>query len=497
MSQPSKGSQRRGKKKCDRGKNCPYKDEYQHKLEFYHTEEDNDQSRDIDRFIPFQGKGNAISKVNKKNSIEGYCSNSSNSFNINQINKNKTILRNQRVKVFTTKNSTIKHKNNSSIQSMPNNTIQFKKVNSRKKSSQLTSSRSHVKKVENTIIDLIDDDDEIYVKKTTTSQTSQTTKKKDGGVKTHIGIQSQKINQQVKTNRNQQNVKGGSQVVDLCCDNSDDDDDIVLVKKNDARNMSSLHRKRTLDQDFRQPMNPKKMHKKRKDNDMITEIMKHRQPINQKFQSTLRSRNIRSSRNSMNNTREMMNSLTHTHNSNAYPIFDISNSVAQMEQKEISKAIIESNRQLKEEQDNEYYESLIKDEAKERKQKQIELDEKQHLEEKIKKTKDDQIAKQYRKQMNNKQLSSEPPENTPNTVLLAFRLPRICKTTRVSRRFHVTSKVDQIFFFLNGHEEMSTVKRWKLFKVFGGQEISKFCNETLKNLGLSSKEVLVVRDEDS
>ena len=176
MSQPSSSRQRRGKKECERGKNCPYKHEYQHELEFYHTEEENDQKNGVGKFIPFQSKGNAIFKQ-KNNTIGRYCTKISESCIENKNNnKHKISLRNQRMKIFESKNSLIKQINNSSIQNMSNDPIRFKKVNSRKKVLQ-SSMRNRIKKVENAIIDLIDDEHEFSVKETAFSQTINSNKK--------------------------------------------------------------------------------------------------------------------------------------------------------------------------------------------------------------------------------------------------------------------------------------------------------------------------------
>ena len=62
-------SSTKGKKKCNLGKTCPYQDEYQHGLEYYHREEEIEtgspkkgkkKANKNKEFIPFQGTGHRL-----------------------------------------------------------------------------------------------------------------------------------------------------------------------------------------------------------------------------------------------------------------------------------------------------------------------------------------------------------------------------------------------------------------------------------------------------
>ena len=99
-----------------------------------------------------------------------------------------------------------------------------------------------------------------------------------------------------------------------------------------------------------------------------------------------------------------------------------------------------SRSKIREEQDLEYEKSLAVDRQREE----------------AKRLKDEQ------KQEAISRLEPEPNCTDEDYILVAFKLPRKCKTSRLSRRFSKSAKMDQLFYFLRASDELDKIKHWHL-----------------------------------
>ena len=170
------------------------------------------------------------------------------------------------------------------------------------------------------------------------------------------------------------------------------------------------------------------------------------------------------------------------------------------EQRQLAQAMSASNRDVVSEQDQEYYESLRQDQAKERakqdEEEQIreEADLYRAIEESTRLAKVNEKRNLILQRLDyEEQLDPEPLENE-NTATIAFRLPSQCTTSRLVRRFHKTACGDQLYAFLKSSEELaSSVDKWTLREVVGGAEIP--LTKSLCDLGLVPRGMVVVQNE--
>lgn len=469
-----KSSGKRGKKKCDRGNDCPYKHEYQHQLEFYHEGDNNDFVKTANKekpFIPFAGKGNVASKSSNSNLLANSLSSSSSSSYSRRVGGQKNSVRSQRLSILQ-KNDPTLHKctapftnKNSSTASKPINTLHFTKVNSGDKRNRhkLQSRKQIETQTEIGYVDLVDCD--------------SPSEKKLIEPLSHINDVDIAVNRNVENNEKiKKTTKRKIQsttalpIVDLCGDDTDDDDDsIVFIEAPTKRKKPKIYDASNIDSS----QNFQSIENVISDSLISSHNWENFIPNHPKISIPLE--NFYS------------NGVSGTDDSSIHP----------WEQEQISKAIIESNREVKISQDEEYYESLRLDQEKERKRKQKEMEQRALIEIKQKREEEEELAKQNRVLDNKTNLLPEPPETTSQVVTIAFRLPTKCPKPRLVRRFLKTSSVDQMFFFLNSSEEMLTVPRWKLFPIVGGVEISQGGENLIQDLGLGPRGLVIVRDENS
>lgn len=169
------------------------------------------------------------------------------------------------------------------------------------------------------------------------------------------------------------------------------------------------------------------------------------------------------------------------------------------EQRQLARAMAASNRDVVSDQDAEYYESLRKDQAKDRaKREEAErIREEEDLRRVIEES--TRLAEKERELLtvgevldHQKRLVPEPPEG-PNTATIAFRMPSECSIPRLVRRFPVSACADQLISFLKTREELTAIPKWSLRNVVGGTEILP--TTTLQDLGLAPRGMVVVRNE--
>lgn len=169
-------------------------------------------------------------------------------------------------------------------------------------------------------------------------------------------------------------------------------------------------------------------------------------------------------------------------------------------ERQLALAIASSNRNIISEQDDEYYESLKQDQAKERNKQEeraIEQEEEEMqraLEESAEfARKDFDQARKREKSYYAEQLGPEPATTASNIATVAFRLPAQCSKNRLVRRFPKSAGADQLMAFLRSCEELDNISIWTLREVVGGAEIQS--GLSLDDLGLIPRGMVVVRNE--
>jgi len=466
MSQKRNSGGRGKKKKCNRGQNCPYKNEYQHSLEFYH-DGDNDDNNGETCFIPFSGKGNVATansstsarfrninstwtqssthRIKRKNVQRSQQINSSH--NSSQISNGASLHRNKRSNTRDSRQIEIPSNDVNS------NTLRFTKANSIK----TTLGRKNQNK-NYPYINLVDCESD------TTNGLSKSASFVD------INCASRKIRSKRKVDvvdvEGEIVEKGKiiktkpSIVVDLCCDDSENDE--IIIDSNSSRKASIAASAKVTE------------------NKANAEAKVNYEPTSHE-RGTIRNNDAKN---------ELLcgsaiSSSTLT-----------SHQIQQLEMRQLSLAIAESNRQIKDTQDSEYYESLIKDREKELQKKRKREKQEFLAQQKQKCDKERILLKQRKLIENQRMLLPEPSNESPIVTTIAFRLPSTCKQTRLVRKFARTSSANQLFFFLTNVSDLSKIKRWKLFQVVGGEEISYDSGKTLEDFGLCPRALVIVRDED-
>lgn len=108
------------------------------------------------------------------------------------------------------------------------------------------------------------------------------------------------------------------------------------------------------------------------------------------------------------------------------------------------------------------------------------------------------LAKERKKLEATSKLESEPSSNEKSCITIAFKLPRRCKTSRLSRRFSTSAKADQLFYFLLASDELNKIKNWHLQLGFMGSANSiyrKDGDKFLSDYGLSPRGLIIVVDD--
>mmetsp|Transcript_26742 Transcript_26742/g.39603 ORF Transcript_26742/g.39603 Transcript_26742/m.39603 type:complete len:299 (-) Transcript_26742:589-1485(-) len=129
---------------------------------------------------------------------------------------------------------------------------------------------------------------------------------------------------------------------------------------------------------------------------------------------------------------------------------------------------------VRNDKDDEFRESLAKDQAKE----------------------ESKVLRLKRRQEALEKLDPEPTTKLEDTVLIAFKLPRKCKETRISRRFSKNSRINQLFYFLSSTGHLDKVREWRLISAVGAQQFPSDGEATLEELGLSPRGLVIVVDVD-
>ena len=185
----------------------------------------------------------------------------------------------------------------------------------------------------------------------------------------------------------------------------------------------------------------------------------------------------------------------------------------QIEEMQLAQAIAESNRAVIEQQDNEYYESLWRDQQKEhqrlleqKQQKENDFPERKLPEdsssfydsERSAATEDlkQQSSSKYIMEANlsdHSLLEEEPVGDSEPSTRIAFRMPCSFPSPhkRIVRKFRSKSTARQLYLFiqtlLNGTAD------WRLYPVIGGGELSESSDQTLEELHLAPHGVVLVR----
>ena len=374
---------RRGKKRCDRGADCPWKDEYQHNLEFSHGDEptaSSSQSK-IDSQA-FKGKGNRIKS--------------------------------------------------SSASSNPYES-------SRCKVGQAAEKRSTASAISATIPSMSTN------KKRTIAQ--------NGANLVDLISPSPPRKKKPRPSTKSQSAK---HVVDLC----ESDSEVEIVEESSKR---------------------PKPHKRAE-----------RQKIGGRAAAAKRMNGLKVTKSSSDSS-TIIGKIQETHVFE--PTENISRRSVEVEdQRQLSRALAESNRAVLREQDSEYEESLRQDEIKEREKREedelqtaIEASERLHKEE-------TQRIEEMKLQTAIQQLEMEPPEGSADVATIAFKLPSRCQKSRITRRFSANARCEQMIFFLSSCHDLDNVENWKLVEVVGGEEVP--LNRTLEELSLTPRGLLIVKDLD-
>lgn len=179
------------------------------------------------------------------------------------------------------------------------------------------------------------------------------------------------------------------------------------------------------------------------------------------------------------------------------------------EKRQLSLAIAASNREVLNEQDREYHDSLAEDQRKQREREEEE--QMKRIAEEGRKMEEERAAREEKKERERARaealggLEDEPDENDPDAATVAFRMPTKCTDRRVVRRFRRTDEALQLVRFLRGEcaDKLGEVESWTLREVIGGGKIGGGDKEgdedggekTIDDLGLFPRGVVVVRDE--
>ena len=150
------------------------------------------------------------------------------------------------------------------------------------------------------------------------------------------------------------------------------------------------------------------------------------------------------------------------------------------------------------EQDDEYYQSLIADKEKEQKKKQEEQEakEKEELDKVLQASQATAAEEDENRRLSKKAaLPVEPESSSAEIVTLRFRLPARCGGRQLERRFRPGDKMQLAFDYLECDKDLAD-KEWSLYtpcprEAFG--DATK--TQSLRELGLTGRAVLLVEDE--
>ena len=156
---PKKSNNNRGKKLCEDGKDCKYQHEYQHLLEYYHSDDDSRNKRESRAKVqkPFQGSGRGrkltTSRERQKAKFAPIIRSESNSAT-NPIRPHQRVvsIREARLQYYQAKKA-------NTNQSVPKTDEERTKRNSKVSDDnpKQRKNESHIKKEEKKVIDLIDE----------------------------------------------------------------------------------------------------------------------------------------------------------------------------------------------------------------------------------------------------------------------------------------------------------------------------------------------------
>ena len=178
------------------------------------------------------------------------------------------------------------------------------------------------------------------------------------------------------------------------------------------------------------------------------------------------------------------------------------------ERRQIAQAVAASNRDILEQQDREYYEALVADREKvdRRQRKDRERLEKEDAlkaeEEKERKRRDrmrDEAARALEPEPDSEP-KLKPDGDTDGgagqIATVAFRLPSSCQAARgrLERRFRYGSSVGQLFAYLRTRKELDGIT-WSLRSMVGGEIFVENSVQTVEDMGLVPRGVVVVKDE--
>lgn len=453
MSQKWNSGRKGKKKKCSRGQDCPYKHEYQHGLEFFHDCDDQDDETAC-KFVAFSGKGNVAST---KSSVIPGTSKASSRPSTRRM-KRKHDQKSQPINLSSASSqvsaaSTLtrtKHSIQNGTYTKNEPLEDSSDVNKKPKITKTNSvSSSKPRKNQNqneklSIVDLVDCESPRVRKSCNNVQvldiddTSETfsLRNKVQIIDVDGGV---KVEQKVKRNTPQS-------VVDLCFDASGDDESIIEITEKPKKRQGNTRKSKTKKSDETKSGSSNPL------DGIVSQIITSQSNIHDHMQ--------------------------------------------QLENRQLSMAIAESNREIKQDQDSEYYESLRKDQEKEREQKRIE-EQQTFLVQQAKTVEQKKRSfEQKTLEENQNKILPEPTNDSALTATIAFRLPRSCDKPRLVRRFTRSSSVNQLFFYLRSCTDLLKIKRWKLFQVVGGEEISCDSGKTLEELGLCPRALIFVKDED-
>jgi len=164
--------------------------------------------------------------------------------------------------------------------------------------------------------------------------------------------------------------------------------------------------------------------------------------------------------------------------------------------REIQHAIAASNRLVRDEQDAEYYESLLKDQQRDaqKKREQQEAEDNARMQEVIAQSAKEEAMR--KRQMASDALPAEPPKGTLGITTIALKLPRFCKKARIQRRFPASvMTAEPLFQWVESLPEMEGKESsWELVLPMGHIVLQR--STSLMDAGLAPRGLIVLKVDD-
>lgn len=462
---------RNGKKRCSEGASCPYKHEHQHQMEFYHDDDDTAPGSNVNS-SSFLSSGNTSGGHSSFQAFSGsgrsLGSGGGNTLSLGGRKASTKAGRGRAAEAAMRRAGPM----SSNASSTRNPATADATLSRRSKKRQAASSRRKALSSKQDVI-VLDSDSDDYE-----DISEMNDNKKKSGAKRKRTNNTKPAARKKKSDARTVSAASSScdeGAIDLC-DSDDDDDDVVVIPG------------RFQPQGPAPPAVPASIAGMSEDLQLARAIALSNQTTNNAFvppiPTAARTATVPS----------------------PFPSRDAATSLYGNPEKQLAKAIAHSNRDVMEDQDKEYYESLIADREKaaQKKREQQAQQEKEEMDRILELSRkqaqqEEQQRKERKRKAAEQTLEPEPSyEDRDSCCFIAFRLPTTAKTDikRVSRRFRQDASVSQLFLYLRSLEELQDVEKWTICKTVGGDEIIEDSKTTLAEAGFSRRVVLIVKDEN-